>query len=662
MDKDYLSDLNSEQRKAVLQKEGALLIIAGAGAGKTKTITHRILHLIKEGIAPQSILAITFTNKAAKEMRDRVHALLASDKSLNFPLSNFPSAPTSYQPQATSLPFISTFHSLCVHIIRENAKLLNIPRHFSIMDKSDLMKLIKEGMDKAGIDRKSFEPSAIQNLISREKGNAVTLREYESRIGAEYVPGLIGEVWKYYEDALTREKALDFDDLLLKTSILLRENETVRAHYQNIWRYIHIDEYQDTNKVQYLIAKYLAENHKNICVVGDGDQLIYEWRGASIKNILGFEKDYPETKIIFLEQNYRSTQTILTVANRVIAKNKMRHEKNLFTKNGEGDRVGLMEAYDENDEARFVALKSKELIENLGISPSEIAVLYRANFQGRALEEAMLREEVPYQVLGTRFFERKEIKDILAYLKASLSEESYSDVKRIINVPPRGLGKVTILKIFAGQENSLPKATAEKVSDFRKILADIKVFALSEKPSQTIKFILRVSGIESALRLGGEDDAERLENIRELVTFATKYDLFEKSEEGIEKLLEDAALASDQDELMKDKKAVKLMTVHSAKGLEFEYVFITGLEADLFPHRKMGDNKGDSGRDEEERRLFYVALTRAKKKIYLSYASIRTIFGSKQVNMPSEFIFDIDDELIEKEEHFEGGGKIIYLD
>lgn len=656
---DHLNGLNEEQKKAVLQKEGPILIIAGAGAGKTKTVTHRILHLIKEGVAPQKILAITFTNKAAKEMRDRVEKLLTSDKALSFPTSSFShTEPYTLNPK----PFISTFHALGVHILKENSQLLGIPRYFSILDKSDSMKFIKEAMDMEGLDRKNFDPGLIQNLISREKGNAVTCADFEAKADMEYIPKIVASVWKHYESALVKEKSLDFDDLLLKTALLLRDNLEVRAHYQSVWSHIHIDEYQDTNRVQYLIAKYLAEKDRNICVVGDIDQTIYSWRGADIKNILGFEKDYPDAKIIFLEENYRSTQTILTAANRVIAKNKFRKEKNLFTKNGEGEQIGLMEAYDENDEARFVALKSKELIENKRISPSEIAVLYRANFQGRALEEAMLRENIPYQVLGTRFFERREIKDVMSYLKASLNTESFSDMKRIVNVPPRGLGKVTILKIFSGQEATLPLATKRKVTDFRKLLVDIKEVALREKPSQTVKYILRSSGMEGSFKNGGSEEEERLENIRELVTYATKYDMFEKPEEGIEKFLEDAALASDQDELMKNKEAVKLMTVHSAKGLEFGYVFITGLEADLFPHQKRETSKNNNRDDEEERRLFYVALTRAKKKLYLSYASVRTIYGSKQVNVPSEFIFDIDDELVEKEEPFEGGGKIIYLD
>ncbi|MBI2476070.1 MAG: UvrD-helicase domain-containing protein [Candidatus Taylorbacteria bacterium] len=659
---DYLEELNGRQQEAVLHVDGPLLIIAGAGAGKTKTITYRILHLIKKGVEPASILAVTFTNKAAKEMRDRVASLLAADKTLNFPVPAFSHSAMSRQSSVVSAPFISTFHALGVHIIRENANLLGVPRHFTILDKSDSLKFIKEAMDAEAIDRKSFDPAMIQNLISREKGNAVTCAEFEAKTETAYIPRIVASVWKRYEDALGREKALDFDDLLLKTALLLKENQSVREHCQNTWRYIHIDEYQDTNRVQYLMAKYLAAKHKNLCAVGDIDQTIYSWRGADIKNIMGFEKDYPEAKIVLLEENYRSTQTILTAANRVIAKNKFRKEKRLFTKNAPGERLGLLEAYDENDEARFVALKSEELIEDGKVSPSAIAVLYRANFQSRALEEAMLAQSVPYQILGIRFFERKEVKDVLAYLKASLNEKSLADWKRVINVPPRGLGKVAVLKIFAGQEETLTPAARKKVAQFRKILADIKAAALREEPSQTIKHIIKWSGLEAELQKGGADDLERLENIRELVTFATKYDALAKPEDGILRFLEAAALASDQDELLKEREAVKLMTAHAAKGLEFEYVFITGLEEDLFPHKKLGDGKFDERQAEEERRLFYVALTRAKKKLYLSYTSVRTIFGSKQVNVPSEFIFDINEELIEKEEVFAGGGKIIYLD
>lgn len=644
----YLADLNPKQKEAVESTEGPLLIIAGAGAGKTKTLTYRILHLIKNGVTPKNILAITFTNKAAKEMRERVEKLLAEDKELNRPISS------------TDKPFVSTFHSLGVQILKEQARELGISRYFGIFDRGDSIRAVKEAMKTVGVDPKTFEPGKLLSIISNEKGKMVTASDYTSRQHSSPVAKLVSAVWNEYEKILKTEKAFDFDDLLLKTALLLKNKPEIRAYYQNVWHYLHIDEYQDTNRVQYEIARQITGERRNICVVGDVDQNIYSWRGADIKNILDFEKDYPKAKIVLLEQNYRSTQTILTVANRIIAKNTERVEKNLFTKNGEGEKVSLLSAYDEADEARFVSLKSQELIKN-GVSPKEIAVLYRANFQSRALEEAFLREEVPYQVLGTRFFERKEVKDAISYLKAALNPENLSDLKRIINVPARGIGKVTLIKLFAGQEKTLPLGMQQKIAGFKNLLAKIKVAAEKEKLSQAIKFIIKETGLENLLKLGTDEDRERLENLRELVTFATKYDILPQAE-GLDKFLSDVALATDQDELMREHEAVKLMTVHAAKGLEFEYVFITGLEEDLFPHQKLGGGEISKSEAEEERRLFYVALTRAKKKLYLTYTSLRTIFGEKRANVPSEFIFDIDEEFIESEESLTTGSKIIYLD
>jgi DNA helicase-2/ATP-dependent DNA helicase PcrA len=378
---------------------------------------------------------------------------------------------------------------------------------------------------------------------------------------------------------------------------------------------------------------------------------VYSWRGADFRNILKFEKDYPEAKVVLLEENYRSTANILTAANDIIKKNKERKEKKLFTKKEGGEKIGLFESYDENEEASFVAKKSSELIKN-GTPPKNIAVLYRANFQSRAIEEAFLSQDIPYQVLGVKFFERREVKDILSFLRASLNPDNMADIKRIINVPPRGIGKVTLLKIFASQEQNLPQKMQEKVANFRDILNQIGNKAINEKISDTIKFIMKITGIESTLKKGTDEDKERLENIMELVTLATKYDIL-PPEEAVIKLLEDASLASDQDSLHVKKEAennaVRLMTVHASKGLEFPYVFITGLEDGLFPHSGFGESSKNSERQEEERRLFYVALTRAEKKAYLSYTSVRTVFGMKQVNMPSEFITDIDDELIENE-------------
>jgi DNA helicase-2/ATP-dependent DNA helicase PcrA len=643
----HLTGLNEEQKKAVLHTEGPLLILAGAGAGKTKTVTHRILHLIKQGTAPKNILAITFTNKAAKEMRERVYHLIQNDTELNRPIS------------FDERPFVSTFHSLGVHIMKENSVLLGLPKHFGIFDRGDSKRVVKEALEEKGLDTKEYDPNLILNMISREKGNDVTLEGFRDRGLSDYMSDIIQSVWEKYEKALEREKAVDFDDLLLKTARLLRTNTEVREHYQKTWTYIHVDEYQDTNKVQYSIMKSLAGEKKNICVVGDVDQNIYSWRGADIKNILNFEKDFAGATTIMLEENYRSTQTILSVANHVIKKNKNRFEKNLFTKKGAGELITVFEAFDENDEARFVADKATDLIEK-GVSPQEIAVLYRANFQSRVLEEAFLTKSVPYQVLGVKFFERKEVRDVLAYIRASLNPDSLSDLKRIINVPPRGIGKVTIAKIFGGQESDLSSAHKEKWQNFKDLLMRIKNVTQTQKTSDAVKYVIKQSGMEEHFSSGTGEDEERLENIRELATLASKYDIMPPGE-GIEKLLEESALHSDQDEMKEEQNAVRLMTVHASKGLEFDYIFIVGLEQDLFPH-KPGESKKGSRDNEEERRLFYVALTRARLKLFLTYANMRTLFGSRQMSVPSEFIFDIPDEHLQKEERFEGRKKVIYFD
>ncbi len=633
----------------MLKTEGPVLILAGAGAGKTKTITYRILHLIKQGVVPANILAITFTNKAAKEMRERVFKLISEDKALNLPIS------------FNERPFVSTFHSLGVHIIKENAQKLGLTRHFTIFDRSDSRRAVKDALVELGLDPKQYEPGTLLSIISREKGNSVNLSSFFETVGNEYMREIIYKVWQKYETALKKEKALDFDDLLLKAAELLENDPAIRAHYQNVWKYVHIDEYQDTNKVQYKIAKLIAGEKKNICVVGDVDQNIYSWRGADIKNILSFEKDYPGAQMVVLEENYRSTQTILEVANHIIKKNKNRFEKNLFTRQGPGEQISLYQAFDENDEARFIADKSKELIDK-GVDPREIAVLYRANFQSRALEEAMISKDIAYQVLGVKFFERKEVKDVLSYIRAALNRESLSDISRVINVPARGIGKVTIAKIFSGFLDKLSDAHLEKWKGFNAILDDIQAKVETEKASDLVKFAIKRTGIEQMFVDSGlDEDLERLENVKELATLATKYD-FMFPGEGTAKLLEDAALATDQDEMEENAPAVRLMTIHASKGLEFEYVFITGLEQDLFPHRGMESSKKDKRDDEEERRLFYVALTRAKKKLFFSHASVRTIFGSRQATVPSEFIFDVPEKYLDEEKRERIGGKVIYFD
>ena len=665
---EHLTGLNKEQREAASHMNGPLLIVAGAGAGKTKTITHRIVNLIKNGVAPEKILAVTFTNKAAKEMRERVIAEIEKNAQMTQEQDN--------------IPFVSTFHSLGVYIIKENARILGLTKYFTILDESDSTSLVKEALKEIDIDPKMYDPKKIKNIISREKGKFIHLADYTETNSNNTLGKIVAQVWNLYEKKKEKENSLDFDDLLLKATKLLKDNAEIRKIYQEKWEYIHIDEYQDTNEVQYLMSKLLSENNKNICVVGDADQNIYSWRGANLKNILSFEKDYPDAKIVLLEQNYRSTQNILEAANVVIKKNKYRPDKNLFTKNKTGEKISLYEALDENDEADFVATKILEVLDNgvgtifdrslsvrartalpLGSSAcetplkntptplSEIAILYRANFQSRALEEAMLRYNISYQVLGVKFFERKEIKDTLAYLRAALNRDSLSDVKRIINFPTRGIGKVTLAKIFANDVESLPIKVKIKVNNFYKILEDIGEKIKTSKTSEVIKFVVKKSGIESELSNGTEEDIERLENIKELATLALKYDNLENGG-GVEKLLEDASLASDQDSIMIEEKketknAVKLMTVHASKGLEFKYVFITGLEDGLFPHQK--HNVEASEDSEEERRLFYVALTRAKEKLFLSFTNFRTIFGSRQINAPSEFVSDISAGLLEKE-------------
>jgi DNA helicase-2/ATP-dependent DNA helicase PcrA len=629
-------NLNLRQKDAAETIAGPLLILAGAGAGKTKTISHRILNLIKKGVPPPSILAITFTNKAAKEMRERVFKLIEEDKELNRPIS------------FSDRPFVSTFHSLGVHIIKENSILAGLPRHFTIYDRGDSKKAVKDAILELDLDPKQVEPGAILNAISREKGDGKTQAEYARSIGtspSEFYRKVIADVWEKYEVTLKKEKSADFDDLLLKTMLLLRDHPEVRTKYQTIWRYIHIDEYQDTNKVQYEIARMLAEKTKNICVVGDIDQMIYSWRGADIENILNFEKDYPDAKVVLLEENYRSTQTILAAANNVIKKNIMRREKTLFTKNVEGEKIELLVSYTEKEEARVIAEEARKLIQS-GVNAREICVLYRANFQSRVLEEAFLHKNIPYQILGVRFFERKEIKDTLSFIRAALNRDSASDMSRIINVPPRGIGKATIIKVLAGQVSTLGPALRTKVTQFLMLLDRVKKVATTEKPSDTVKYIIRETGMETAFRNGGPEEQEKLENLRELATVATQYDVL-PPEEGIEALLSNAALATDQDDLEKDHDAVKLMTVHASKGLEFDYVFIAGLEQDLFPHQRLGKDALSENEAEEERRLFYVALTRARKKVFLSYAQLRTIFGAQKVNTPSEFIDDIGDEHIE---------------
>jgi DNA helicase-2/ATP-dependent DNA helicase PcrA len=633
----HLDGLNAAQKEAVLTTEGPLLVLAGAGAGKTRVIVHRMLEIVKRGASPEQILAITFTNKSAGEMRERAMAILQKNLGELGPRGK---------------PFVSTFHSLGLNIIKENSKLLGYKRMPAIYDRSDSQKAVKEALKSLSIEE--LEPRAVLSFISRQKGEGMLVNEMEAG-GENSRERMLVNAWRLYEQALVSDGALDFDDLLCRATRLLEQNEAVRKHYQQRWQYIHVDEYQDTNKIQAKMMSLLVGEKRNICAVGDVDQTIYGWRGAEIKNIMSFEKQFPGAKVVLLEENYRSTKNIIAAANEIIAKNVYRPEKNLYTNNADGDKISLYQAFDEGDEAGFVARRIKELLKE-GAAPRDFAVLYRANFQSRAIEEAFLGGNVPYQVLGTKFFERKEVKDAISFIRAAVYETN-ADLARIANVPARGIGKVTLLKVLAGQEESLSGAVREKVRALRALLTKVREAAAQLPPSKLVAYVMQESGMEAMFKEDKLEGAERLENVKELVSLATRFDGL-PNPEGLEQFLESAALASDQDDLKEDANAVRLMTVHASKGLEFPHVFITGLEEGLFPYERESGNESDK---EEERRLCYVALTRARRKVFLTYASYRTVFGSKNATFPSQFLSDIPDYLIESESP-ERITRTIYLD
>src|SRR3989338_1387782 len=528
MVKNAEATLNESQEKAVLTTNGPLLVIAGAGSGKTKVLVHRIAHLIEKGARPDAILALTFTNKAASEMKERVLRLLSEKK-------------------LASLPWMGTFHSLCVYILRESGKEAGIKKSFTIADDEDSLSLIKYSLRDLGIDPKQFEPRRLKSLISKKKNEMQGVETFKNMAG-DYFPKILANVWELYEEKLKKSNLLDFDDLLLKTAELFKNNPEILKKYQKI------------------------------CVVGDVDQAIYSWRGADFRNILHFERDWPGAVIITLEENYRSTQLILDAANSVIVKNKYRVPKNLFSKQSEGAKITVFEAINEDEEAEFIAELAAEL-KRRGNNLSDLAVLYRTNFQSRVIEEKMISKNLDYQVIGVKFYERKEIKDILAYVKAAINLEDLLSKKRTINTPPRGIGKVLLAKYFSGKD--LSKSEAGKISELEEMLSAIKKAVSEKKASEAIKTAIRLSGLEVYLDDGTEEGAGRIANIKELASLAARYD-DEKSPEGILKLLEDAALMSDQDTI-KNGDAIKLMTVHAAKGLEFKIVFIAGLEEGLFP-------------------------------------------------------------------------------
>lgn len=643
-DMKYLDGLNEAQKKAVLAKDGPVSVLAGAGSGKTRVLTTRIYHLIREGVPAEKILAVTFTNKAAREMRERVRAMLSA-----------PHEATQNKRQPVSSdgsPFVATFHGLGRELLESYGKAIGIPRFFSVYDRDDSEKAVAAALKALDVGAKELSPRAILGRISRAKGEGMRASEfYEKHTRAGFGARVAAEAWLRYEKTLAAEKALDFDDLIALPLRLLEEHADVRALAQDRWHYLHIDEYQDTNALQGRLANILAAKHKNLFVVGDIDQTIYTWRGATIENLLEFDKEYPESQTIILERNYRSTKNLVDAANAVIEKNKNRKEKYSTTEQAPGEPIVLHMAYSAEDEACWIALKIRELMRN-GIAPEEIAILFRTNFQSRALEEGLLKAGVPYKLLGTHFFARKEVKDALAWVRLALDPSREADMIRAIQSPPRGIGKVLIGKLAqyqirfgtglaAGQRSALRPGELAKVEQFERVVDELSLAAASLTPSEFVKLVIEKSGMRRALLdEGSAEDRERFENVEELASVAARHD-GTPGKEGIAAFLAEAALASDQDELDRDeKKGVTLMTVHAAKGLEFGTVFVSGMEEGLFPHQGMG---GENNRDEEEeRRLFYVAMTRAKHRLFLTLARVRKIYGSDFASEPSSFIADID--------------------
>ncbi|MFW0871400.1 MAG: ATP-dependent helicase [Patescibacteria group bacterium] len=636
--------LNVKQEEAARALEGPVLVLAGAGAGKTGTLTERMINLIKNGTPPQSILALTFTNKAAGEMKDRVRASVQKMHKTSAELE-----------LAWSLPWVGTFHALGVMILKEQHRELGIKKHFSIYDRDDARRAIKEAIKQCDLDPKAWDTKQILGFISSHKGKNIALEDIRAQGDSSYYFDTLIQIWERYEEIKRQDGAFDFDDLLLETAKLLAKREDIRRLYQTRFRYIHIDEYQDTNRVQYQIVKLLINPEtQNIFCVGDPDQLIYGWRGAEIGNIMRFEKDFKDSKTIILEQNYRSMANIITASNEVIAHNTNRFKKELQSTKDDGELISLYGAYDAREEARWLAREISMLIES-GKDPGSMAVLYRANFQSRALEEACLSANIPYQVLGTKFFDRSEVKDVMAYIRAAFNPDALIDVRRVINMPRRGIGKVALVKIFSHQTESLPAKTAQALSLFYIILDDIASFAQENSPSETVQYVIERSGLEKMYRASGkEEDLERLANMYELGVVAEKYDTLDQ-ENALEKFLEEIALLGDQDTKQDEQASVKLMTIHAAKGLEFDTVFLTGCEEDLFSPRREMDQKAIREKSEEERRLFYVAMTRARDKLYLSWASLREVFGTTMVNTLVSFVGDIPPALIQEEAPIHSG-------
>jgi DNA helicase-2/ATP-dependent DNA helicase PcrA len=641
---DILATLNPAQREAVEAIEGPVLILAGPGSGKTRVITHRIAYLIKScGVSPHNIMAVTFTNKAAREMKERLEQLLG---------------------QAVEALTLGTFHAICARILRREGKAIELESSFVIYDEEDQLSLTKQALEELNLDPKQYAPRALHSAISAAKSRLIGPKDYAQRVSS-YFEEIVHRIYQRYQQLLSQGRAVDFDDLLMKTVQLFQDHPQILSRYQSRYVHILVDEFQDTNIVQYMLMKHLAGKYRNLCVVGDPDQSIYSWRFADLRNILSFEKDYPEAKVVFLEQNYRSTKTILDVASDIISVNMQRKPKKLWTENEDGTSVIVIESYNAEEEAQSVVNEIEKLADQEQISLKDCAVMYRVNAQSRALEETFLRYGVPYRLVGgTRFYQRREVKDIIAYLRLIHNPQDNFSLTRIINVPVRGIGQRTLshlqdwakahetslfeaLKqvshnvIASEVKQSLPSRIIQALAGFDAAVAELIARSRELNLSGLLDEILEHTRYREYI-LNKEDGEERWENIMELKSVASEYDELDP-QEALAAFLEKVSLVSDIDELDEKADAVTLITLHQAKGLEFPAVFIVGLEEGILPHRR---SFNDPEEMEEERRLCYVGITRAKKRLYLLRSYRRSLFGGSTANPPSRFLQDISPHLI----------------
>jgi len=634
---DILATLNPAQREAVEAIKGPVLILAGPGSGKTRVITHRIAYLIKScGVSPHNIMAVTFTNKAAREMRERLEQLLG---------------------QAVEALTLGTFHAICARILRREGKAIGIDSSFVIYDEEDQLSLTKQALEELNLDPKQYAPRTLHSAISAAKSRLVGPKDYAQRVSS-YFEEIVHRIYQRYQQLLSQGRAVDFDDLLMKTVQLFQDHPQILSRYQSKYVHILVDEFQDTNIVQYMLMKHLAGKYRNLCVVGDPDQSIYSWRFADLRNILSFEKDYPEAKVVLLEQNYRSTKTILEVASGIISANLQRKPKKLWTENEDGSSVTVIESYNAEEEAQSVVNEIEKLVGQEQISLKDCAVMYRVNAQSRALEETFLRYGVPYRLVGgTHFYQRREVKDIIAYLRLIHNPQDNVSLVRIINVPVRGIGQRTLSQLQSwakahdsslfeaskqvANEKILPQRIAQALAGFDAVMTEFIAQSRELSLSSLLDKILEHTRYREYL-LSKEDGEDRWENVMELKNVASEYDEIDP-EEALAALLEKVSLVSDVDELDEKADAVTLITLHQAKGLEFPAVFIVGLEEGILPHRKSFDDPGEM---EEERRLCYVGITRAKKRLFLLRSYRRSLFGGSTANPPSRFLHDIAPHLI----------------